>query len=96
MLEAAEADIEFERGVFRVNGTDRQVSFSDVAKKSYNGMGLPPEFGVGLDGTGAHPGPNTFPNGCMICEVEVDPETGACRGRCDSPRSTTSASSSIR
>ena len=40
-------------------------------------MGLPAEFGIGLDGVGTHPGPFTFPNGCMVCEVEVDTETGA-------------------
>jgi len=76
MLEASESDVEFERGVFRVKGTDRLVSFSDVAKKSYLGVGLPAEFGIGLDGVGSHAGPNNFPNGCMICEVEVDPDTG--------------------
>jgi carbon-monoxide dehydrogenase large subunit len=76
MMEAAEADIEFEHAMFRIKGTDRQVSFSEVARKSYQGMGLPAEFGIGLDGTGSHLGPDTFPNGCMICEVEVDPETG--------------------
>lgn len=76
MLEASEEDIEFNGGRFSVKGTDRSVTFKEVAKKSYQGIGLAPEFGVGLDGTGAHPGPFTFPNGCMICEVEVDPETG--------------------
>ena len=76
MLEAAESDIEFEHGAFRIKGTDRLVSFKEVAKTSYVGVGLPQELGVGLNGAGSHPGPNTFPNGCMICEVEVDPETG--------------------
>jgi aerobic carbon-monoxide dehydrogenase large subunit len=76
MLEAAEADIVFERGTFRVAGTDRQVSLKEVAKKSYAIFGLPKDFGVGLDGVGTHEGPNTYPNGCMICEVEVDPDTG--------------------
>lgn len=76
MLESADADIEFENLAFRIKGTDRQVSFFEVAKKSYQGVGLPPEFGIGLDGIASHPGPDTFPNGCMICEVEVDPETG--------------------
>jgi carbon-monoxide dehydrogenase large subunit len=52
------------------------VAFKEVAKASYRGVGLPPELGVGLDGAGTHPGPNNFPNGCMICEVEVDLETG--------------------
>lgn len=77
MLESAEADVEFTGGVFRVKGTDRQVSFGEVAKASYRGNGLPTEFGIGLSGAGTHPGPNTFPNGCMICEVEVEPETGS-------------------
>jgi aerobic carbon-monoxide dehydrogenase large subunit len=77
LLEAAEADIEFEHGAFRVKGTDRVVSFKEVVKMSYRGVGLPPEFGVGLSGSGAHPGPNTFPNGCMICELEIEPESGA-------------------
>ena len=61
MLEAAEADIEFEGGVFRVKGTDRLVSFKEMAKASYKGIGLPQEFGVGLAGSGAHPGPIRFP-----------------------------------
>jgi carbon-monoxide dehydrogenase large subunit len=76
MLEASEEDIDFESGRFCVKGTDRAVAFKDVAKKSYQGMGLPAEFGIGLDGAGTHPGPFTFPNGCMICEVEVDTDTG--------------------
>jgi carbon-monoxide dehydrogenase large subunit len=77
MLEAAEGDVEFKDSVFRIKGTDRQVSFKEAAKASYDGIGLPPDFGIGLSGVGIHPGPNTFPNGCMICEVEVDPETGS-------------------
>jgi len=77
MLEASEDDIVFENGTFRVKGTDRQISLKEVAKASYAGLGLPPELGIGLSGTGSHPGPNTFPNGCMICELEVDPDTGA-------------------
>jgi aerobic carbon-monoxide dehydrogenase large subunit len=77
MLEAAEEDIDFLNGRFCIRGTDRAVSFKDVAKKSYQGMGLPAAFGIGLDGAGSHPGPFTFPNGCMICEVEVDIDTGA-------------------
>ena len=79
MLEVSEADIAFEDGVFRVAGTDRQASFPDVAAASYMGSGLPQEFGIGLDGVGTHEGPNTYPNGCMICEVEVDPDTGTIR-----------------
>jgi carbon-monoxide dehydrogenase large subunit len=76
MMEAAPDDIEFALGNFRIKGTDRHVSFAEVARKAYTPVGLPPELGVGLDGVGAHAGPNNFPNGCMVCEVELDPESG--------------------
>ena len=76
MMEAAVEDVEFSAGHFKIKGTDRQVSFTEVARKSYTPVGVPPELGVGLDGAGAHAGPNNFPNGCMVCEVELDPETG--------------------
>jgi len=76
MLEADEADIVAERGKFRVAGTDRELSWRDVTQKSYAMQAIPPEFGVGLDGVGTFPGHFTFPNGCMIGEVEVDTETG--------------------
>src|SRR5262249_35536928 len=76
MLEVADADIEFSEGHFVVKGTDRVLSLADVARQSYRGFGLPAEFGVGLDGAASHPGPNTYPNGCMICEVEIDAHTG--------------------
>ena len=76
MLEAAEADILFDAGMFRVAGTDRAVTLAEVARKSFAGGVIPPELGIGIDGVGMHEGPNTYPNGCMICEVEVDPDTG--------------------
>jgi carbon-monoxide dehydrogenase large subunit len=76
LLEADAADIEFEAGVFRVKGTDRQLSLTDVARRAYASPGVPAELGLGLDGAGSHPGPNNFPNGCMVCEVEVDVDTG--------------------
>jgi aerobic carbon-monoxide dehydrogenase large subunit len=76
MMEVSESDVAFEHGVFRVAGTDRRVTWREVAQKAYMPMGLPAELGIGLDGVGAHEGPNTYPNGCIIAEVEVDPETG--------------------
>ncbi len=76
MMETSDADIEFARGEFRVKGTDRALSFAAVVKKAYLPVGLPPDLGIGLDGVGVHQGPNNFPNGCMICEVEVDLDTG--------------------
>jgi aerobic carbon-monoxide dehydrogenase large subunit len=79
MMEASEEDIDFADGVFSVTGTDRYVSFRDVAAASYRGSGLPSELGVGLDGVGTNEQAYSFPNGCMIAEIEVDTDTGTLR-----------------
>jgi carbon-monoxide dehydrogenase large subunit len=79
MLEAADGDIEFAGGAFRVAGTDRAVPFAAVARFAHAPMGVPMELGIGLDGAGSFGGPPSFPNGAMVCEVEVDPATGAIR-----------------
>ncbi|MBL26962.1 MAG: carbon monoxide dehydrogenase [Rhodospirillaceae bacterium] len=77
MMEAAEADISFEAGNFTVAGTDRSVSIQDVIRTSYDAKSLPEGEGFGMDETGYHEAiPQTFPNGCHICEVEIDAETG--------------------
>ena len=83
-LEADEKDVEFDKGLFRISGTNRSISFRDVARKAYTGsalrpefgLGLPPKFGLGLDGVGVFDGEPSYPNGCIACEVEVDVETG--------------------
>ncbi|HEX6318150.1 MAG TPA: xanthine dehydrogenase family protein molybdopterin-binding subunit [Burkholderiales bacterium] len=76
LLEAAGGDVEFREGRFNVVGTDRGIAFTDVVKAFFRPVGLPPQFGVGLDASGASSHPPTFPNGCHACEVEIDPETG--------------------
>jgi len=76
LLEASAADIEFGEGRFTVSGTDRARSLREVAAASFAAVGLPPGAGIGLEGTGYYDGPFNFPNGCHICEVEIDPETG--------------------
>jgi carbon-monoxide dehydrogenase large subunit len=76
LLEVSPKDIGFEDGKFSVSGTDRAIALTDVAKAFHRPVGLPAQFGVGLDASGASSHPPTFPNGCHICEVEVDPETG--------------------
>ena len=45
-------------------------------RQAYAGHGLPAELGLGLDGVGVFDGVPSYPNGCIICEVELDPETG--------------------
>ncbi|MBC5768004.1 xanthine dehydrogenase family protein molybdopterin-binding subunit [Ramlibacter sp. GTP1] len=65
-LEAHADDIEFVRGRFQVRGTDHGVALMELARE-----------GEALEGTGAYkPERPTFPNGCHICEVEIDPATG--------------------
>jgi carbon-monoxide dehydrogenase large subunit len=77
-LEADTADIVFADGTFTIAGTDRAMSLTEVAQRSFMPVGLPSEFGVGLQGAGGFsPGAPSFPNGCHICEVEIDQETGA-------------------
>jgi len=82
LLEAADADIEFTineaGGNFAVAGTDRRISITDVAKASFQAARLPRELEGGLYETGTFsPDDNTYPNGCHVCEVEIDPDTGA-------------------
>jgi carbon-monoxide dehydrogenase large subunit len=82
LLEAADADIEFtinpDGGNFAVVGTDRRISLSEVAKASFQAARLPPGLEGGLYETGTFaPDDNTYPNGCHVCEVEIDPDTGA-------------------
>ena len=77
-LEASEADIDFEAGEFRVRGTDRSIAFGNVALTAYVPHHYPLDvLEPGLDETAFYDPVNfTFPGGCHICEVEVDPETG--------------------
>ena len=77
ILEAAVGDIEFKDGVFAVAGTDKSIPLVQVARASFRPMGNPIELGIGLEGIGAFAANSpSFPNGCHICEVEIDPETG--------------------
>ncbi len=78
VLETSEADIEFKDGQFTVAGTDKSMAFGDVALTAYVPHNFPHEtLEPGLDESAFYDPANfTFPAGCHICEVEVDPETG--------------------
>ncbi len=77
MLEAGQADIVFDRGTFAVVGTDRALRIETVARASFDPAQLPPGSEWGLQAQAiVTPGEATFPNGCHICEVEIDPDTG--------------------
>ncbi|PPR17877.1 MAG: Carbon monoxide dehydrogenase large chain [Alphaproteobacteria bacterium MarineAlpha9_Bin7] len=78
LLEASDVDIEFSDGNFRVSGTDRAVDWCTVAAAAHDPRQLPEGMTPGLEGTGEFvPSNHTFPNGCHLCEIELDPETGA-------------------
>jgi carbon-monoxide dehydrogenase large subunit len=78
LLEAAEADVGFADGRFTVAGTDRAVTLKEVARAAFQPAQLPPGVEPGLYETATFaPRQDTWPNGCHVCEVEVDPETGA-------------------
>ncbi|WP_114375255.1 xanthine dehydrogenase family protein molybdopterin-binding subunit [Elioraea thermophila] len=78
LLEASVDDIEFKDGMFRVAGTDRAKSFAEVSLAAYVPHNYPiEELEPGLEETAFYDPKNfTFPAGCHICEVEIDPETG--------------------
>ncbi len=71
MLEASIEDIEYREGSLNVVGTDKRIGLFEIAKKENGGR-------LSVDSEGAVDGP-TWPNGTHICEVEVDPQTGASR-----------------
>ena len=81
LLEAADADIEFANGEFRVAGTDRKKSFAEVALTAYVPHNFPlDKLEPGLNENAFYDPTNfTFPAGTYVCEVEVDPATGAVR-----------------
>ena len=67
-LEASPADLAYQAGTFSVKGTDLQISLADLAKRQ-------PEARIRIQSSTTASGP-TWPNGCHICEVELNPATG--------------------
>lgn len=77
VLEAATVDIEFDRGRFRIAGTDRSIGLLDLASNLRDGMTLPEDVPQTLDVRHiSDTPPSAFPNGCHVAEVEIDPDTG--------------------
>ncbi len=76
LMEAAEGDIEFGNGRFTIAGTDRSIDIIELARRLREGKmpeGVPSSLDVDHTTEGV---PSTFPNGCHVAEVEIDPETG--------------------
>jgi aerobic carbon-monoxide dehydrogenase large subunit len=79
-LEAAADDVVFRDGRFTVAGTDTGIAFAAVARAAYQPRQLPAGMEPGFSEVAAFTPPAvTFPNGCQVCEVEIDEETGAVR-----------------
>jgi carbon-monoxide dehydrogenase large subunit len=77
LLEAAEGDVEFKDGAFRVAGTDRSKTLAEVSLAAYVPHNYPEGLEPGLDETAFYDPLNfTYPAGTHIAEVEIDPETG--------------------
>jgi len=81
LLEASVNDIEFKDGKFTVVGTDRSKTFGEIALTAYVPHNYPlEELEPGLEENAFYDPKNfTFPGGCHICEVEIDPDTGVTR-----------------
>jgi carbon-monoxide dehydrogenase large subunit len=77
LMEADESDIVIENGELKVAGTDKALPWFQVALAAYTAHNLPAGMEPGLkEGAFYDPANFTFPAGCYICEVEIDPETG--------------------
>lgn len=78
VLEAAESDIEFADAAFSIKGTDRAIGLFELAEAVSGRTDLPEALADGLsvieDNVMETP---VFPNGCHVCEIEIDPESGA-------------------
>jgi aerobic carbon-monoxide dehydrogenase large subunit len=81
LLEAADTDIEFDNGEFKVKGTDKKVPFGAVALTAYVPHNYPlDKLEPGLNENAFYDPTNfTYPSGSYVCEVEVDPDTGVTR-----------------
>jgi carbon-monoxide dehydrogenase large subunit len=76
LLEAAEGDIEFANGQFTIAGTDRSIDIMELSRRLRDGK-MPEDVPSSLDvDHTSGPVPSTFPNGCHVAEVEIDPDTG--------------------
>ena len=76
LMEASEGDIEFANGRFTIAGTDRSIDIMELAQRTREGKmpeGVPSSLDVDHN---TKETPSTFPNGCHVAEVEIDPETG--------------------
>ena len=78
LMEASAEDVAFARGTFTIAGTDRNVSLHDVVAASFKPASFPDSNEIGLQATSHYQAKKyNYPCGCHVCEVEIDPQTGA-------------------
>ena len=78
LLEAAADDLEFGEGVFRIAGTDRAMTICDVARAAADPGRIPGDMEPGLTAQAVYTARTmNYPNGCHVCELEIDPDTGS-------------------
>jgi carbon-monoxide dehydrogenase large subunit len=77
MLDVAESDLKYDEGVFSTSGTNRTLTIKEIAAASLEPKNLPKDMEPGLFATAVYSAPvANYPNGCHICELEIDRETG--------------------
>ncbi len=77
MLKVDESDLKFDEGVFSTSKTNRTLSVKEIAAASFSPANIPKGIEPGLFATAVYIAPvNNYPNGCHICELEIDRETG--------------------
>jgi carbon-monoxide dehydrogenase large subunit len=78
LMEASEGDVEYDKGIFKVAGTDKQKAFGEIAFAAYVPHNYPHDkLEPGLNENAFYDPSNfTFPAGSYVCEVEIDPDTG--------------------
>jgi aerobic carbon-monoxide dehydrogenase large subunit len=77
MLKVDESDLKFDEGVFSTNKTNRTLSVKEIATAAHDMSNLPKGMEPGLFATAVYIAPvNNYPNGCHICELEIDRDTG--------------------
>jgi carbon-monoxide dehydrogenase large subunit len=77
LMEGKVEEVDFADGLYRLQGSNKAMPMQEVAMAFFRPMGIPMDLGVGLEGHGSFASePGNFPNGCHLCEVEIDPDTG--------------------
>lgn len=80
LLKCDASELVYESGSYRTADGEKRIPFVEAAKACFVKAGPLAQFGVGLEATGTwNTDPPNFPNGCHLCEVEIDPQTGVVR-----------------